>query len=86
MESDPDYPDCRSIAEIGFPGKSTDIVTRTPAEVYEWIDEGDTVVVNHQGRETRVRKATTEDGTKYVRTEPNDTKEDNLLKQDACPV
>lgn len=85
-ESNSDYSDCRSIAEIGFPGKSVDIARKTPSEVYDMIDGGNMVVVNHRGRETEVRKAKTEEGTKYVRTEPNDTEEDNLLKQDACPV
>lgn len=85
-ESDSDYPDCRSIAEIGFPGKNKPVVTETPSEVYDMIENGDKVVVEHRGQETEVQQAITEDGTKYVRTEPNDTKEDNLLKQDACPV
>lgn len=85
-ESNPDYPDCRSIAEIGFPGKNQPVVTESPSEVYDMIEDGDKVVVEYQGDETEVQQATTEDGTKYVRTEPNDTKEDNLLKQDACPV
>lgn len=83
METNPDYEDCRGIAEIGFPGERSDTVTRTPAQVYDMIDNGDTVVVEHEGDETRVRRAKHEE-TKYVRTEPNDTKEDNLLKQESC--
>jgi hypothetical protein len=78
------FDDCRCIESIGFPGKYKDIVTRTPAQVYDWVEnEGRTVVVKHNGKTTKVRGAT-HGTTKYVRTVPNDTKEDNLLKQPSC--
>ncbi|MFC3958906.1 DUF3892 domain-containing protein [Halovivax cerinus] len=81
------HDDCRCIEAIGFPGENTDIVTRTPAQVYDMVEvDGDTVIVKYQGQETEVHGATTSSGKKYVRTEPNDTKADNLLKQDSCPV
>jgi hypothetical protein len=79
-----DYDDCRCIESIGFPGKSTDTVTRTPEQVYDLVEnEGETIVVEHNGSNTEVHGAT-HGTTKYVRTEPNDTKEDNLLKQPSC--
>lgn len=84
MESNPNYHDCRGISTIGIEGNISVTLQKTPAQVYEKIEDGHTVVVEHEGTETEVIKATTEDGTKYVRTEPNDTKDDNLLKQDAC--
>lgn len=84
MESNPDYEDCRGIETIGFPGQDTPTAERTPAQVYDMIEEEDVkVVVEHEGEETEVVQATYE-GTKYVRTEPNDTPEDNLLKQPEC--
>jgi hypothetical protein len=79
-----DHDDCRCIESIGFPGRNTDTVTKPPATVYDWVEnEGHTVVVEHNGSETEVHGAT-HGGTKYVRTDPNDTKEDNLLKQPNC--
>ena len=78
------YDDCRCIESIGFPGKNTDTATRTPPEVYDLVEnDGHTVIVEHNGTETEVHGAT-HGTTKYVRTESNDTKEDNLLKQPSC--
>lgn len=82
-ESDPDYEDCRGIARIGVERFLASTKMKTPAQVYDLIDRGNTVVVEHNGEETEVQKAKHE-GTKYVKTEPNDTKEDNLLKQESC--
>lgn len=78
------YDDCRCIESIGFPGKNVDTVTRTPSQVYDWVEnDGHTVEVNHNGKTTNVVGATN-GSTKYVRTKSNDTKEDNLLKQPSC--
>jgi hypothetical protein len=78
------YDDCRCIESIGFPAKSGGITTRTPAEVYDWVEnDGHTVIVEHDGDETEV-VGVLDGTTKYVRTEPNDTKDDNLLKQPSC--
>lgn len=78
------YDDCRCIESIGFPAKGGGITTRTPAQVYDWVEnEGRRVVVEHRGSKTEVVGAT-HGTTKYVRTEPNDTKDDNLLKQSPC--
>ncbi|WP_165351495.1 DUF3892 domain-containing protein [Halogeometricum borinquense] len=78
------YDDCRCIEKIGFPGKNSPTVTRTPTQVYDMIEnDGDTVLVKYDGQTTKVIGAT-HGTTKYVRTEPNDTKDDNLLKQPSC--
>lgn len=78
------YDDCRCIQTIGFPSQSGGIASRTPAQVYDMVEkDGDTVVVSQNGKETEVHGALN-GATKYVKTKPNDTKEDNLLKQDSC--
>lgn len=78
------YNDCRCIDHIGFPAENGGTATRTPAQVYDMIEKnGDTVVINHLGTETKVVGAT-RGRTKYVRTEPTDTKNDNLLQQPSC--
>lgn len=76
------YDDCRCIEYIGFKGKTTDVVRKTPAEAYEMIDDpGDTATI--EGTSTELEQAT-RGGTKYVRTQSNDTMSDNLLQQDSC--
>lgn len=78
------YDDCRCIESIGFPAESGGIATRTPSQVYDLVEnDGHTVVVEYNGTETEVHGAK-HGTTKYVKTEPNDTKADNLLKQDSC--
>lgn len=77
------YDDCRCIDSIGFKS-SGEIKPYSPARVYDWVEnDGHTVVVETSGMRTEVHGAT-HGNTKYVRTEPNDTKEDNLLKQPSC--
>ncbi|MGB9955786.1 DUF3892 domain-containing protein [Haloferax prahovense] len=80
-----DHPqDCRDIEAIGFDADTGGIATRTPEEVYNLIEnDGYEVVVEHEGAQTDVN-AVKRGTTKYVRSEPNDTKDDNLLKQDSC--
>ncbi|QCQ76088.1 DUF3892 domain-containing protein [Haloferax mediterranei ATCC 33500] len=79
VESKPQ--DCRDIQSIGL---SDGMGQKTPAEVYDLIEnKGRDVVVEHNGRRTKVRSAT-RGTTKYVRTKSNDTKDDNLLKQSSC--
>jgi lipoprotein-anchoring transpeptidase ErfK/SrfK len=78
------FDDCRCIEEIGFPAKDGVTATRTPAQVYELVEEeGHTVIVGYRGSEVEVVGAT-HGSTKYVRTEPTDTDEDRLLKQPSC--
>lgn len=77
-----EYDDCRCIETIGY--QYTDTVWEsTPEEVHEKIKDGKTFYVKHEGEKTELEAAERE-GTKYVRSEPNDTKDDNLLKQDSC--
>lgn len=84
VDEDSEYDDCRCIDWIGFPAEGGGTATRTSAQVHDMIEEdGDTVVVEHQGTETTVI-AVTRGSTKYVRTEPTDTEDDNLLKQPIC--
>lgn len=84
IDENSEYDDCRCIEQIGFPAEEGGTATRTPAQVYDMIEEdGHTVVVEHGGTETTVIGAT-HGSTKYVRTEPNDTEDDNLLKQPSC--
>jgi hypothetical protein len=84
IDDNSEYSDCRCIDSIGFPGENVDTVTRTPAQVYDWVEnDGHKVIVKHEGDETEVH-GSTYNNTKYVKTEPNDTEEDNLLKQPSC--
>lgn len=77
------YDDCRCIESIGFSASGA-VELFTPAEVYDIVEGLDeTVVVEHNGERTEVIGAT-HGKTKYVRTEPNDKKDDNLLKQPTC--
>lgn len=76
--------DCKDIKTIGFPAEGGGTATRTPAQVYDMIEEkGYSVYVEHSGTKTDVQ-AVKDGTTKYVRSEPNDTKDDNLLKQSSC--
>ena len=78
------FDDCRCIERIGFPAQEGTRVTRTPSQVYDMVaNEGHTVVVVYHGSRTEVVGAT-HGTTRYVRTEPNDTEEDTLLKQPSC--
>lgn len=78
------FDDCRCIERIGFPAREGSRVTRTPSQVYDMVEnEGHTVVVVYHDSRTEVVGAT-HGTTKYVRTEPNDTDEDTLLKQPSC--
>lgn len=78
------FDDCRCIERIGFPAQEGSRVTRTPSQVYDMVEnEGHTVVVVYRGTQTEVVGAT-HGTTRYVRTEPNDTEEDDLLKQPSC--
>ena len=74
--------DCRCIDNIGYENIFRKEVT--PAEMHDMIqDDGDEFYVWHNGEKTEV-EAENRGNTKYVRTEPNSTKDDNLLHQDSC--
>ena len=84
IDQSSDHGDCQCIRSISFPRKSTDTVTQTPAQIYDWVEnDGHTMIIEHDNSETEVHRATRRT-TKYVRTEPNNTKKDNLLEQTSC--
>ncbi|WP_169924438.1 DUF3892 domain-containing protein [Natrinema ejinorense] len=75
--------DCRCIETIGYQIIEDNTWTKTPAEVHESIEDGKEYYVEHNGSKTYLEPAE-RNGTKYVRTEPNDTSRDNLLQQPSC--
>lgn len=79
-----DYDDCRCIEIIGIPREGGGTNEYSPSRIHDRIkNEGDEFFVEHEGERTYL-DAVEREGTKYVRTEPNDTSEDNLLKQNPC--
>lgn len=64
----------------GTSGKNTRI------EIYNWIkvDKGEAYVKNVYGNTVKVITAETASGTKYVKTESDNTTTDNLLKLPEC--
>lgn len=84
IDDSSEYDDCRCISTIGIPREGGGTNTYTPLEIYNRIeDDDDEFYVEHQGSRTDV-EAVDGNGTKYVRSESNDTSEDNLLKQSSC--
>lgn len=85
VDTDPDGPDdCRRITNIGY---EYDVInsegSNPPKEVHLDIKQGTDYYVEHDGTETDLIPVE-QNGTKYVRTESNDTEDDNLLKQSNC--
>lgn len=76
------YNDCRCITQIGYEVLGS-VYKKTPEEVHDKIKDGKDFYVEYNGKRTDL-VAAERGSTKYVRTEPNDTKNDNLLKQDSC--
>lgn len=77
------HDDCRSITTIGIPVKGGGTNRYTPEQIHGRINNGDEFYVKHNGSRTDLIAAK-RGSTKYVRTEPNDTPDDNLLKQPSC--
>lgn len=77
-----DYDDCRCIETIGYEvlGSTTQ---KTPAEMHDKINSGTDFYVKENGSKAYL-EAAERNGTKYVRTESNDTRRDNLLQQPSC--
>ena len=74
--------DCRCIQQIGYEngiGTTTD----TPRSIHNQINAGTDFYVESQTGKTYL-EAATRGTTKYVRTESNDTSNDNLLQQPSC--
>lgn len=81
-DSNSTHDDCRCIERIGYEVLSS-TVFKTPAQMYDKIDNGTDFYILHNGTRTPLEKAKW-GSTKYVRTESNDTERDNLLKQPSC--
>ncbi|WP_423745121.1 DUF3892 domain-containing protein [Haladaptatus sp. SPP-AMP-3] len=76
------YDDCRCIKRIGYKIGSSSY-SGTPSKIHDDINNGKSYYVTNNG--TRTDLIAAKHGlTKYVRTEPNDTPNDNLLKQPSC--
>ncbi len=77
------FRDCRRIKSIGILAQGGGTNKYTPAQIYDRIKGGEKFFVSNNNQ--RVYLIEVKRGeTKYVRTEPNDTENDNLLKQDSC--
>ena len=82
IDESSNHDDCRCIENVGFRAENGGVAKRTPEQAYEMIDDpGDTAHI--EGTDTELEQAT-RGSTKYVRTQSNDTKNDNLLQQDSC--
>lgn len=74
------YSDCRCITTI-----KTDVATYTRLQAHEKVEKFPNSIFV-QAEASRAYLITAErEGLKYVRTEPNDTTADNLLKVKDCP-
>ncbi len=82
VDSGSRYDDCRCIQKIGYQTSNGE-ARESPAEIHEYIKSGDKFYIVQNGSRTYLEPVE-RDGTKYVRTKPNDTKKDNLLKQPGC--
>lgn len=82
---DPSGPnDCRCIEKLGVELTTVNsTISKTPEEVHNDIKEGKDYHVKYQGSRTELRPAE-RGGTKYGRTDPNDTVNDNLLQIRDC--
>ncbi|MCF7910617.1 DUF3892 domain-containing protein [Candidatus Pacearchaeota archaeon] len=85
VKNDCSFRDCRCVKFIGIPTTDGGTNKYTPLEIYNRITKGDEFYVENNGKKTFLIKAERE-GTKYVKTEQNDTENDNLLKQKSCSV
>ena len=84
IDNSSSYDDCRCITTIGIPSEGGGTNTYSPERIYDRIKhEDDEFYVEHDGDRAYL-DAVSNGSTKYVRTEPNDTTEDNLLKQPNC--
>ncbi len=84
LDYDSEYEDCRCIDGLGFRTPDGSTTTRSPEQVWEMIErDGDTVVVEYRNEQSEL-VAVEDDGRRYVRTEPEDTPEDPLVKKQPC--
>ena len=78
------HDDCRSIDYVRF--MSNGASHKAPPElVYEHIvDEGKEFYIEYEGEQTEIIPVENSNGENYIRTAPNDTKDDNLLNIKSC--
>lgn len=83
IDSGSNYDDCRCIKRIGYEVVGIQS-SKTPEQIYDDIENDDRqYYIKENGTQTDLIPAT-HGSTKYVRTEPNDTTDDNLLEQPSC--
>ncbi len=84
LDYDAPHEDCRCIDELGFRTPDGSTATRSPEQVWAMIEQDDdTVVVEYRGEQSEL-VAVEDGGQRYVRTAPEDTPEDPLLKKQPC--
>lgn len=75
-----------AISHLGWAEDGTGLTGEwTREKMYEWVvnQQGEAYVQSNYSR-ARVLGAVSPQGTKYVKTEPNNTAADNLLKLSEC--
>ena len=78
------HDDCRCIERVEFMANGA-AHEAPPEMVYDHIvDDGKEFYVEHEGERTDVVAVENDDGENYIRTAPNDTKDDNLLNIQSC--
>ena len=75
-----------AIELLGWINEQTNATGQSTREViYDWIKEGGTAyVLDKFGNKAYLITAISSHGTKYVKTEPDNTTTDNLLKLPEC--
>ncbi len=76
-----------AISELGWKNESTGATGRkTRIEMYDWISVSGNraYVTDGKGNTADLIPAETAKGTKYVKTKPDATPDDNLLKLEEC--
>lgn len=75
------FDDCRCISKLGLLGGTE--ITRHRAWEMASADEK-ALYIRHDGKRHYLRAVESARGTKYVRTEPTDSPDDNLLELPEC--
>jgi len=85
-KTDTRFSDCRCITHVGvqeYQGATRAFLTREQA--YQIVAQGrDKLFVQRGGNDYVPVEAVVREGTRYVRTDPDDTTTDNLLAQPQC--
>jgi len=77
---------CEAITTLGWINDQTGNIGRSSRrEMYNWIkNEAGYAYVQIDEQKIRLITAESSKGTPYVKTSPNDTEDDNLLKLSEC--